>query len=180
MFKELLPVLQNRALTITVASVAGGKIRVCVVPKSLDTDRKVNEKVGYNKEVAKIPEEAIKALTTPLAITDTAEELDATLAGILAKYAASHVELQHGIAQATREITDALKAIEERNKSKSKPKTDPPGKKAAGDGKETKGEQPPAQTDTLPLAWCAPVTNAVSANDSPTDTAAAGVGSLTR
>jgi PRTRC genetic system protein E len=169
MFKELLPVLQNRALTITVASVAGGKIRVCVVPKSLDADSKVNEKVGHNKEVAKIPEEAIKALTTPLAITDTAEELDATLGAILTKYATSHVELQHGIDQATREITDALKAIEERNKSKSKPKADTAGKKAAGDGKEAKSEQPLAQDTTLPLSWCAPpqspAVTAVSAAD---------------
>lgn len=165
MFKELLPVLQNRALTITVASIAGGKIRVCVVPKSLDTDSKVNEKVGYNKEVAKIPEEAIKALTTPLAITDTAEELDATFAATLTKYATSHVELQHGIAQATREITDALKAIEERNKIKSKPKTASQDKKDVGESKEKKTEQPEAQDTTLPLSWCAPATNAVSASD---------------
>src|SRR5579864_2034223 len=156
MFKELLPVLEHRALTITVASVAGGKIRVCVVPKSLDADGKVNEKVGHNKEVAKIPEEAIKALTTPLAVTDTAEELDATLAQILTKYATSHVDLQHGIAQATREITDALRAIEERNKSKSKTKTDLPEKKDAGNGRGAKGAQPPAPDTTLPLSWCAP------------------------
>jgi PRTRC genetic system protein E len=168
MFKELLPVIQNRALTITVASVAGGKIRVCVVPKSLDTDSNVNEKVGYNKEVSKIPEEAIKALTTPLAITDTAEQLDATLGEVLAKYAASHVELQHGISQATREITDALKAIEERNKIKSKPKTASQDKDA-GESKNKKTEQPEAQNTTLPLSWCAPPTapavTAVSAAD---------------
>src|SRR5579864_131188 len=169
MFKELLPVIQNRALTITVASVAGGKIRVCVVPKPLETDSKVNEKVGHNNEVAKIPTEAIKALTTPLAITDTAEELDATLAQILTKYATSHVDLQHGIAQATREITDALRAIEERNKSKSNTKAVPPEKKDAGDGKGAKGVQPPAPDTTLPLSWCAPpqppAVTAVSAND---------------
>jgi hypothetical protein len=39
------------------------------------------------------------------------------------------MQLQHGVAQATQEITDAIKAIEERNKAKAKSKTTPSAKK---------------------------------------------------
>jgi PRTRC genetic system protein E len=153
MFKELMPVIADRPLTITIAGLADGKIRVCVVPQVQDKDGKVNDKVGYQKEVTKIPDESIKALTTPLALTGTPEELDAELCERLTTYAGSHAQLQHGIAQATQEITDALKAIEERNKDKSKSKTVSPAKKA---DKEQKAEQPTAPEATLPLHWLAP------------------------
>jgi PRTRC genetic system protein E len=78
MFKELYPLIQNRALTITVAAIGDGKVRVNVVPQSLDSDNKVNEKVGYSHKdkIAKIPESAIAALTTPLSLVGTPEEID--------------------------------------------------------------------------------------------------------
>jgi len=168
MFTELMPVLQDRPLTITVAALAGGKIKVCVVPQSQDKDGKVKAKVGYQaeKEVPKIPESAIKALTTPLALTGTPEELDAGLAEQLTTYAKSHLQLQHGISQATQEITNAVKAIEERNKTKSKAKTDT-GKKDPVDAPTEKKTAPPEvqPSATLPLAWCTQPTTAVSAND---------------
>jgi PRTRC genetic system protein E len=168
MFRELMPVIADRPLTITVAALADGKIRVCVVPQAQDKDGKINDKVGYQKEVTKLPDASIKALTTPLALTGTPEELDAELCEKLTSYAGSHAQLQHGIAQATQEITDALKAIEERNKTKSKSKTAAPAKK---EDTEQKGEQSPA--DTLPLHWLAPsavpaAPAAVSADDGPT------------
>jgi PRTRC genetic system protein E len=123
MFKELMPVIAHRPLTITVALLSDGKIRACVIPQSLESDGKVNDKVTLNKEVAKIPESAIQALTTPLAVTGTAEELDAGLAQQLATFAQAHVQLQNGIGQATREMTEALKAIQDRDKSKTKAKS---------------------------------------------------------
>jgi PRTRC genetic system protein E len=147
MFRELMPVIADRPPTITVAALADGKIRVCVVPQAQDKDGKINDKLGYQKEVAKIPDASIKALTTPLALTGTPEELDAELCEKLTSYAGSHAQLQHGIAQATQEITDALQAIEERNKTKSKSKTVPPAKK---EDKERKSEQPPDGTDRIP------------------------------
>jgi PRTRC genetic system protein E len=167
MFKELMPVLADRPLTITVAAVADGKIRICVVPQSQDKDRKVNDKIGYQKEVARIPDVSIQALTTPLALTGTPEELDAELTGKLTSYSGAHAQLQHGIAQATQEISDALKAIEERNKTKSK--TDSPGRK---EDKTPTDQKPPDPEGTLPLSWLAqpstPAT-AVSANDGQTE-----------
>ncbi len=170
MFKELMPVIADRPLTITVAALADGKIRVCVVPQSQEKDGKVSDKLGYQKEVAKIPDASIKALTTPLALTGAPEELDAELCEKLTTYAGSHAQLQHGIVQATQEITDALKAIEDRNQAKSKSKVAPPGKK---EDKEQKGEQPQASVATLPLNWLAQpaapaAPAAVSAHDEPT------------
>jgi PRTRC genetic system protein E len=156
MFKELMPVIADRPLTITVAALAEGKIRVCVIPQSQEKDGKINDKVGYQKEVPKIPEPSIKALATPLALTGSPEELDAELAEKVTSYAGAHVQLQHGIAQATEEITEALKAIEERNKAKSKSKTVPPAKKDAKDEKQQNKAESVKPEATLPLHWLAP------------------------
>src|SRR6266496_4293514 len=93
MFKELMPVIADRPLTITIAALAEGKIRVCVILQSQEKDGKINDKVGYQKEVVKIPEPSIKALTTPLALTGTAEELDAQLAEKLTSYVGAHAQL---------------------------------------------------------------------------------------
>ena len=96
MFIELMPLIQNRPLTITVASVSASQIRVNVVPQATEKDKKANEQIGYShaKEVAKIPGEAIQGLTTPLSLTGTPEEIDAELANTLTKFTSLHVELQ--------------------------------------------------------------------------------------
>lgn len=95
MFVELKQLLAVRSLTITVAMLSNDQMRVNVVPNSSPDDKKANEKIGYShKEVAPIPEEAINALTTPVSITGTFEEIDANLPTILSKYVESHAQLQ--------------------------------------------------------------------------------------
>ncbi len=126
MFTELMPLIEHRPVTITVAVLAGShRIRVNVVPKSLEKDSQVNDKIGYsNKDkIAKVPDEAIKALTTPLSLTGTAEEIDAELVQALREFAESHVQLQKTVDQAKEQIAEAVKAIEERDKNKTKVKT---------------------------------------------------------
>jgi len=126
MFTELMPLIEQRPVTITVAVLSGSqRIRVNVVPKSLEKDSQVNDKIGYsNKDtIAKVPDEAIKALTTPLSLTGTAEEIDAELAQVLREFAESHVQLQKTVDQAREQIAEAVKAIEEREKNKTKSKT---------------------------------------------------------
>jgi PRTRC genetic system protein E len=125
MFTELMPLIEQRSLTITVAVLNGGRIRVNVVPQSLEKDGKVNDKIGYsNKEkIAKVPDESIKALTTPLSLTGTAQEIDAELAQALREFVESHVQLQQTVDQAKQQIADAVRAIEEREKNKAKVKT---------------------------------------------------------
>lgn len=126
MFTELMPLIEQRPLTITVAILSGSRqIRVNVVPKTLEKDNQVNDKIGYsNKEkVAKVPDEAIKALTTPLSLTGTAEEIDAELAQALREFAESHVQLQKTVDHAKEQIAEAVRAIEERDRNKTKVKT---------------------------------------------------------
>ena len=126
MFTELMPLIEQRPVTITVAVLNGSqRIRVNVVPKSLERDSKVNEKIGYSSKdkIAKVPDEAIRALTTPLSLTGTPEEIDAQLSQALREFAESHVRLQKTVDQAKEQIAEAVKAIEEREKNKSKSKT---------------------------------------------------------
>jgi PRTRC genetic system protein E len=91
----------------------------------LEKDGKVNDKIGYSSrdKIAKVPDEAIKALTTPLSLTGTAEEIDAELAQALREFAECHVQLQKTVDQAKEQIAKAVKAIEERDKNKAKAKT---------------------------------------------------------
>jgi hypothetical protein len=82
MFIELMLLIEKRAITITVATLKDGHVRVSVVPAALAEDSKVNEKIGYSSrdKITKIPESAVHALTTPLSLTGAPDEIDARLA----------------------------------------------------------------------------------------------------
>jgi PRTRC genetic system protein E len=155
-----MPLIESRPLSITVAVLTGGLIRVNVVPQQLDKDSKVNDKVGYsNKEkIAKVPQSAINALTTPLSLTGTPEEIDQSLAEALTQFVESHGRLQHTLDEATEQIAEAVRAAEERDKTKSKTKS------ASGGTTDKKEEKKAGSDELLPL-WCA------SANK-PVDTSA--------
>ena len=92
MFAELYPLLTQRSLTITIAALSEGQIRVNVIPHSRPEDTKINEQITYSHkdEVARIPEAAVKALTTPISLTGTAEEIDLRLASVLLEFVESH------------------------------------------------------------------------------------------
>jgi PRTRC genetic system protein E len=165
MFKQLRTLIKARPLTLTVVALEGDRIRVCVIPQSLEADKKLNEKVGHHKEVAKIPEVAIEALTTPLCLEGTAEELDAEMAEKLVKFSESHGVLRGALDRAQQEIAQAVQAIDDRSKAKFKTKqTAAAGKddKAAHNkdakGRDSTGEEitETCQSDTLPLEWLAP------------------------
>src|SRR5215471_12524738 len=138
MFIELMPLIENRPLTITVAALSEGRIRVNVVPQALAKDSKANEKIGYaNKDkIAQIPESAIHALTTPLSLTGTPEEIDAELAQQLKAFVGSHMALRQSVEEAKQQTAEAVKAIEERVKARSKSKAAP----AKADEKPSDGE----------------------------------------
>lgn len=125
MFIELMPLIENRPLTITVAALSEGRIRVNVVPQALAQDKKVNEKIGYaNKDkIAQVPESTIHALTTPLSLTGTPVEIDAELTQQLKAFVDSHLKLEQSVDQAKQQIAEAIKAIEERDKARSKSKS---------------------------------------------------------
>ncbi|HET9184341.1 MAG TPA: PRTRC system protein E [Candidatus Angelobacter sp.] len=176
MFSELLPLIHHRPLTITVAALAGGKIRVCVIPQSIKSDEHVNDKAGGHKEVKQIPDEGIKALTTPLSLEGTAAELDAGMPEQLIKFAEAHVSLHDGLERAMTEIAHGVQAIEDRNRAKSAAKTAT--SKEKGSSKEnaqstqqSKTTPEPETPMNLPLAWCAPSTMSVASTPSQQDAA---------
>jgi PRTRC genetic system protein E len=101
MFKELAPYLRQRAVLVTVAHLGEDQIRVNVVPQKI--------KDGENA-----------ALTTPLTVTGTAEDLDRDLAATLVSFVASHMELKNTLDRAKEEMDAAAKAAQAEARSKSK------------------------------------------------------------
>ena len=157
MFQELMPLLAKRSLSITVAALTEGQIRVNVIPHPRPEDAKANEQVKYTHkdEVAAIPDSAIKALTTPISLTGTAEEIDARLSDVLLQFVESHTQLQATFERARAEISDAVNAIDERNKNKAKVKATTSKAEQKQDA-DVKAEQKPKQDETLPLWWTNP------------------------
>ncbi len=109
MFKELVPVLRDRAVLLTVTLLDEDQIRVNIVPKKL--------KDGDND-----------ALTTPLSVTGTAEDLDAELSTTIVGFVGSHLQMKNTLEKARAEMDAASKAAqaEARTKSKTTAKPVPP------------------------------------------------------
>ena len=109
MFKELAPVLRDRAVLLTVTLVDADQIRVNIVPKKL--------KDGDND-----------ALTTPLSVTGTAEDLDAELSSTIVGFVGSHLQMKNTLEKAKAEMDAASKAAqaEARARSKTTAKPVPP------------------------------------------------------
>jgi PRTRC genetic system protein E len=109
MFKELAPVLRDRAVLLTVTLLDEDQIRVNIVPKKL--------KDGDND-----------ALTTPLSVTGTAEELDAELSSTIVGFVGSHLQMKNTLEKAKAEMDAASKTAqaEARAKSKTAGKKDQP------------------------------------------------------
>src|SRR5664280_81172 len=103
MFAELMPLLRKRRLILTISLVEGDTIRATVAPQ-------------------KASETEDNALTTPLAITGTAEELDRDLPQQLVEFTGAHLQLQSTLVFAKAEMDAAAKAArEEARKKPSKP-----------------------------------------------------------
>jgi PRTRC genetic system protein E len=113
MFQQLVPLLRQRSVLLTVTSLEDDQIRVNIMPKKL--------KEGENI-----------ALTTPMSFTGTAVELDEQLPDAIVSFVASHLELKHTLARAREEMDAAAKAAQEeaRNKAKynKKPSSESAGK----------------------------------------------------
>ncbi len=101
MFKELAPYLRQRAVLLTVTRLEEDQIRVNVIPQKL--------KDGENA-----------ALTTPLTVTGTAEELDRDLPATLVSFVSSHLQLKNTLDRAKSEMDAAGKAAQAEARTKSK------------------------------------------------------------
>jgi PRTRC genetic system protein E len=100
MFKELAPLLRHRAVLFTVIHVEEDQFRVNVIPK-------------------KITEGENDALTTPVSVTGTVEELDKELPQTLLHFVSSHLELKNSLEQAKAEMEEASKAARAEARKKS-------------------------------------------------------------
>jgi PRTRC genetic system protein E len=126
MFQQLVPLLRQRSVLLTVTSLEDDQIRVNVIPKKL--------KEGENS-----------ALTTPMSFTGTAAELDEQLPDAIVSFVASHLELKNTLARAKEEMDTAAKAAQEeaRNKAKNNMKTSSqPARKAEPAAKEEPKKEP--------------------------------------
>jgi PRTRC genetic system protein E len=101
-FTELMPLLKQRAVMITISDVGDGLLRVNIIP------RKLLE--GSSDENA--------ALTTPLSITGKAEELDRELPGQLATFTESIAKTGSNLEELRTQHAAAIKALEVENKRK--------------------------------------------------------------
>lgn len=101
MFKELAPYLRQRAVLLTVTHLGEDQIRVNVIPQKL--------KDGENA-----------ALTTPLTVTGTAEELDRDLPTTLVNFVSAHLELKNTLDRAKAEMDAAAKTARDEARSKTK------------------------------------------------------------
>ena len=143
MFVELMPLLKERTLLITVA--------------------RVDEKVKVNVIPAKVKEGEDHALATPLSFTGSAEELDSELGRHLVSYVDSHLALGSTLAEAKAEMDAAAKAARQKVKETQRAsKTDP----AVAKKDEPTGPTTPA-ADTTPSLFAPPQ------NAEPTSQAAA-------
>jgi PRTRC genetic system protein E len=115
MFTELAPLLKHRAVMITVADVGDGVLRVNIIPKRLDTDSDQNQ-----------------ALTAPLSVTGSAEELDRELPYQLAAFTESVVRTSSNLEELKTQHAAAIKAVEAENRKRLDEKKKGTGARSAG------------------------------------------------
>ena len=86
-------------------------------------------------------------------MTGTTDEIDARLSSVLLEFVESHMQLQGSFDRASAEIAEAVKAIDERNKAKSKSKATSSKNASEADAKIKPDGDPSKLADTLPLWW---------------------------
>src|ERR1700737_3578507 len=102
-FTELMPLLRQRAVMITISDVGQGVLRVNIIPRKLVVDGSSDENT---------------ALTTPLSITGKAEELDRELPGQLATFTESIARTGSNLDELKTQHAAAVKPLEAENKNK--------------------------------------------------------------
>jgi PRTRC genetic system protein E len=136
MFKELAPLLRDRSVLFTVSHLGDDQFRVNVVPK-------------------KIADSENAALTIPVSLSGTADDLDSHLVGTLVNFVSSHLELRNTLNRAKADMAAAAKSAQAEARGKSK---NPVAKKDTNDttaAKPSSAEAPvehkpePAKTPSL-------------------------------
>jgi PRTRC genetic system protein E len=152
MFKELAPYLRQRAVLLTVTHIDDDQIRVNVIPQKL--------KDGENA-----------ALTTPLTVTGTADELDRDLPATLVNFVSAHLQLRNTLDRAKAEMDAAAKTAqaEARAKTKTTGKKEPPKPETTTPTDTPKPAQSvkeePSRTASLFDAPAPPATTAIESDE---------------
>ena len=97
MFQELMPLLAQRILLLTLSRVSDEQISVNIIPKPLKSDQQDDG----------------AALTTPLSVTGTPKELDEQLPRQLVEFVEAHLGLSSTLKSAKEQIEAAAKAAKE-------------------------------------------------------------------
>ena len=129
MFKELGPLLRQRTVVMILTRLEDDTIRVNVIP------RKLNESEN-------------DALTTPLSVAGTAEDLDNQLPSALVQFVGAHLELRNTLETAKEQMAAAGKAARAEARSKAAPRTATDKTETAAG--ETKTPAPPAPKPAEP------------------------------
>ena len=145
MFTELMPLLKQRAVIMTISDVGDGLLRINVIPRKVEGGTDENT-----------------ALTSPLCITGSPEELDQELPNQLASFSESIVKTATNLDEVKAQHAAAVKALEAENKKKLDDKKKVNGSKVTSappsdspefkDGKPVFGSKPaPATTESRSL-----------------------------
>ena len=124
MFKELGPLLRQRTVVMILTRLEDDTIRVNVIPR-------------------KLIESENDALTTPLSVAGTAEDLDAELPSALVQFVGAHLELKNTLESAKEQMAAAAKAAKAEARSKVTPKTATAGAAPATTATKTPAEIAP-------------------------------------
>jgi PRTRC genetic system protein E len=100
-FTELMPLLKQRAVIMTISDVGEGLLRINVIPRQVEGGTDENT-----------------ALTSPLSITGSPEELDRELPGQLASFTESIVRTATNLEELKAQHAAAVRAVEAENRKK--------------------------------------------------------------
>jgi PRTRC genetic system protein E len=125
MFEELMPLLAQRMLILTLSRVSDEEIRVNIIPKLLKSDQQDDD----------------AALTTPLAVTGTPKELDEQLPRQLMEFVETHLGLSSTLKSAKEQMEAAAKAAREAARKPTNSKSH------SGPGRSATPSAAQAQTD---------------------------------
>ena len=135
MFKELAPLLHQRSVVIMVNPLESDTLRVIVMPKKLTE--------GENG-----------ALSTPVSITGTPQELDDQLPSTLTQFVGAHLDLKNTLEIAKEEMAQAAKTARQGSKAKTTPKAESTEASTANmtttTAKPAKASAKPAEPKKLP------------------------------
>ena len=147
MFRELMPLLKERTVMLTLSRIDEATLRVCVIPKRLKEDTKED-----TSETAQC---------TPLMVTGNVDELERDFSTELIKYTTSMITLGSNLAEVEAKHSAAVKAVEaekkeelDRKRGKAPKASSTPGKSgpAIKDGKPvfgTRNGEGPAPAKSL-------------------------------